>query len=93
MNTKPIPVIITLIAAGISCVASLIQNVGLHIFTVRLLVTVICFYIIGSIVRVAFDRGLKTMDETKDEETSESENEEDVDLEDVETRNDVDEES
>ncbi len=63
MNTKPIPAIITLIAACISCVASLIGHVGLEIFTMRLLVTVICFLAIGSVVKLLMDKGLKQPEE------------------------------
>lgn len=73
MNTKPIPIIITLIAALVSCVASIIQNVSFTIFTTRLLWAVIIFGVIGSIVKVILDKSLNVMEEETDEENEESE--------------------
>lgn len=73
MNTKPIPIIITLIAALVSCVASIIQHVSFTIFTTRLLCAVIIFGVIGSIVKVILDKSLNVMEEETDEENEESE--------------------
>lgn len=73
MNTKPIPIIITLIAALVSCVASIIQHVSFTIFTTRLLWVVIIFGVIGSIVKVILDKSLNVMEEETDEENEESE--------------------
>ncbi len=73
MNTKPIPIIITLIAALVSCVASIIQHVSFTIFTTRLLWAVIIFGVIGSIVKVILDKSLNVMEEETDEENEESE--------------------
>lgn len=73
MNTKPIPIIITLIAALVSCVASIIQHVSFTIFTTRLLGAVIIFGVIGSIVKVILDKSLNVMEEETDEENEESE--------------------
>ncbi len=52
MNTKSIPIIITLSAAGISCVISILEGVDFPTFLVRLLLTVLFFYIIGIIVGI-----------------------------------------
>ena len=38
VNTKPVPIVITLAAAFISCVVSILQNVDFSIFVARLLV-------------------------------------------------------
>lgn len=73
MNTKPIPIIITLIAALVSCVASIIQHVSFTIFTTRLLWVVIIFGVIGSIVKAILDKSLNVMEEETDEENEESE--------------------
>ena len=68
MNTKPIPIMITLIAAFISCIASVIQGVSFGVFTKRLLLSVLCFAVIGIIVRVVIDRSFKTMEEENEPE-------------------------
>lgn len=76
MNTKPIPIMITLIAAFISCIASVIQGVSFGVFTKRLLLSVLCFAVIGIIVRVMIDRSFKTMEEENEPENEEEEKEE-----------------
>ena len=40
MNTKPIPIIITLAAAFLSCVESIFQRVDFSVFVTRLLIDV-----------------------------------------------------
>ena len=52
MNTKPIPIIITLLAAGVSCAISFLQGVEFSTFLVRLLLTVLFFYLIGIVVGI-----------------------------------------
>lgn len=84
MNTKPIPIIITLIAALVSCVASIIQHVSFTIFTTRLLWVVIIFGVMGSIIKVVLDKSLNVMEEETDEENEENEESE---LEDVISEN------
>lgn len=91
MNTKPIPAIITLLAAGISCLASVIQGVEFSVFTVRLLVSVICFLVIGSVIRFIADKSLQTLEE--ESETEETPEEPAEDTEDIRTENDSEEES
>ena len=77
MNSKSIPVIITLLAAAITCLASVLQGVSFDIFTKRLLGAVICFAIIGIIVRVILDRSFRIM-EPEDKETEEKQDEEEL---------------
>lgn len=76
MNTKTIPIIITLIAAAISSLTSVIQRVSFDIFTKRLVISVICFAIIGCIVRVVVERSFPVMEPEENEEGLESEEEE-----------------
>ncbi|MCR5143978.1 MAG: hypothetical protein K6B67_01560 [Lachnospiraceae bacterium] len=77
MNTKPIPIIITLIAALVSCVASIFQQADFAVFTKRLVLSVLIFGTIGIIVRVILDRSVRVMDE-EDEEENDDENENDL---------------
>ncbi|MDD6194241.1 MAG: hypothetical protein PUB19_05015 [Lachnospiraceae bacterium] len=80
MKTKSIPIIIILIAAAISCFASVIQGVSFDIFTKRLFWTVIIFAIIGVIVSIVMHQGFRTM-ESEEEQTEEVA--EDTELENV----------
>lgn len=80
MKTKSIPIIIVLIAAAISCFASVIQGVSFDIFTKRLFWTVIIFAIIGVIVSIVMHQGFRTM-ESEEEQTEEVA--EDTELENV----------
>lgn len=80
MNTKPIPIIVTLAAAGISCVISVLQHVDFAIYTKRLLAAVVIFSIIGVIAKKVLDKAFPVMDEENTEENVEV----DADIEDVE---------
>lgn len=75
MNTKPIPVIITLLAAAITSLASVIQGVSFDIFTKRLLGAVVCFAIMGIIVRVILDRSFRIMEPEEEPEEEQDEEE------------------
>jgi hypothetical protein len=71
MNTKPIPIIITLAAAFISCIMSIVQKVDFSIFVTRLTVVVLIFMTLGTIIKMVLDYSFKVMEppETMDEET------------------------
>lgn len=56
-NTRPIPILITLSAAGISSVVSILKQVTFGRFVWNLLITVIIFGILGCLVRVFLDIG------------------------------------
>ncbi len=56
VNTQTIPIMITLAAAAISCIMSLMQHVELGEYVGRLVITVIIFGAIGIVVRVVLDR-------------------------------------
>jgi hypothetical protein len=64
-NTKPLPIIICLLASGIACVISILQGVDFGIFVRRFALTALVFYLLGVIVRVVIDRTFKIdMEET-----------------------------
>ncbi len=62
MNTKPIPIIITLAAAFISCVMSIFQRVDFSVFVLRLLVVVIIFLFMGTIIKIILDYSFRTLE-------------------------------
>ena len=62
MNTKPVPVIITLSAALLSCVVSIIQRVEFSVFVSRLLVVVLIFLVMGTIIKMILDYSFKTLE-------------------------------
>ena len=64
MNTKPIPVIITLAAALLSCVISIVQHVEFSVFVTRLLIVVLIFITMGTIVKMILDYSFKTLEPT-----------------------------
>ncbi len=86
MKTKSIPVIIVLIAAAISCFASVIQGVSFDVFTKRLFWTVIIFTVIGVVVSILMNRGFQTMveDVREDAQEIEEENIEDISVDEQE---------
>ena len=62
MNTKPIPIIITLAAAFISCVISIFQRVDFSVFVSRLLVVVLIFMTMGTIIKMILDYAFRTLE-------------------------------
>lgn len=74
-NTRPIPILITLAGAGISCLVSILKQLSFGNFVWRLLITVIIFGILGSLVRVFLDMGFK-VDKKEEKDASEAEDEE-----------------
>jgi hypothetical protein len=64
MNTKPIPVIITLAAAFISCVVSIVQRVEFAKFVSRLLIVVVIFLVMGTIIKMILDYSFRTLEPT-----------------------------
>ncbi len=55
LKTKSLPIIITLLGAGIACVISVIQFTDFSIFFTRLIKAVIFFGIIGVVVKLVLD--------------------------------------
>lgn len=62
MKTKPIPIIITLAAALISCVTSIIQRVEFSVFLSRLVIVVAVFLVMGTIIKMVLDYAFRTLE-------------------------------
>ncbi|MCR5581185.1 MAG: hypothetical protein K6F66_06310 [Pseudobutyrivibrio sp.] len=62
MKTKPIPIIITLAAALISCVTSIVQRVEFSVFLSRLAIVVAIFLVMGTIIKIILDYSFKTLE-------------------------------
>ncbi len=62
MNTKPIPIIITLAAAFISCVVSILQKVEFAVFVRRLFLVVVIFLFMGTIIKIILDYSFRTLE-------------------------------
>lgn len=62
INTKPVPIIITLAAAFISCVISISQKVEFSEFVKRLAIVVVIFLVMGTIIKMILDYAFKTME-------------------------------
>ena len=56
MKTKHIPAFIMLFAGFITCVMSIYNKIGLFTMLKTLLIVMICFGIIGNIIKVLLDR-------------------------------------
>lgn len=74
-NTRPIPIMVTLAAAGISSVVSILKEVSFSRFVINLLITVIIFGIFGSLIRVFLDMGFKVDKKEEEKKNMESEDE------------------
>lgn len=78
MNSKPLPIIITLAAAFISCSASIMQKVDFSTFVFRLLIVVVVFLVLGTIIKMVIDYAFRTFEVPSiDDELSEEEEAED----------------
>ena len=87
MKTKPVPIIITLAAAFISCVMSIVQKVDFSVFVGRLVVVVFIFLFMGTVIKMILDYAFKTLEPiSMDEDNSSGEAllDEEDDLENVE---------
>lgn len=78
MKTKYIPAIVCLSAGFITCILGIFQGWGLFEFTKRLLLVLLCFYVLGGIVSYILQKnfdGMKTdmAGEDAPEETGEEE--------------------
>ena len=59
MNTKPLPIAITLAASFVTCMISILSKASFEQCVIRFALTALIFYIIGSIIRVVIDRTVK----------------------------------
>ena len=62
MNTKPVPVIITLAAAFISCVVSIYQKVEFSVFVIRVAIVGVIFLFMGTVIKIILDFSFKTLE-------------------------------
>ena len=62
VNTKPVPIVITLAAAFISCVVSIFQRVDFSIFVRRLFIVVLVFMFMGTVIKIILDYSFRTLE-------------------------------
>ncbi len=77
MNTRPIPILMALGAAGMTCVISIVQKVSFGIFLLRLFCVIVIFYLLGIVVGILF---LEALGPEKKKGEKDSEENEDVDV-------------
>lgn len=83
LNTRPLPIIIVLIAAAVSCVLSVLQSVEFSVFFMRLLKSVLIFAVLGTVIKMILDFIFNRKKSPEEEESTEEpeniniENEED----------------
>lgn len=73
MNTKPIPILIVLLASCIACGISVFQRVEFTVFFHRFLYTVLIFTVIGIVVKILLDIAFKKNEEEGEGEEGEGE--------------------
>ena len=96
MKTKQVPAIVMLTAGFVTCVISIMQHMEFGRFLKILLLVLICFYILGCVVKVILDKNFAPMQEEEEEQEQTEEGEETADgteaAEDMENiKSDVDE--
>ena len=68
MKTKWLPALIMLLAGAINCVLAFAKRLSPLAFTVRLLLVLIIFYVLGTLVQWIVDANFKEMEEQPGEE-------------------------
>ena len=69
MKTKQVPAIIMLVAGFITCIISIVQHMEFGDFVKTLFIVLICFYILGGIVKIILDKNFAPEEkETQEEE-------------------------
>ena len=69
MKTKQVPAIVMLLAGLLTCVISIVQHMEFGKFVKTLFIVVICFYILGCIVKMILDKNFAEMQEETTEDT------------------------
>ena len=87
MKTNAVPAVIMLTAGFIDCILSLYEHVSMFVFTKRLLIVLVIFYVLGCIVKIVLDCNFKEMEET--EESEGAEESEEKELEDAPAEEDI----
>lgn len=72
MKTRYLPAIITLTAGFITCILGILGQWGLYELTKRLLIVLLCFYILGGIVAFILQKNFVEMENTKEEQAEEN---------------------
>ena len=67
MKTKQVPAIVMLTAGFVTCVISIMQHMEFGRFLKILLLVLICFYILGCVVKVILDKNFAPMQEEEEE--------------------------
>ena len=76
MKTKQVPAIVMLTAGFVTCVISIMQHMEFGRFLKILLLVLICFYILGCVVKVILDKNFAPMQEEEEEQEQTEEGEE-----------------
>ncbi len=79
MKTKQVPAIVMLTAGFVTCVISIMQHMEVGRFLKILLLVLICFYILGCVVKVILDKNFAPMQEEEEEQEQTEEGEETAD--------------
>ena len=79
MKTKQVPAIVMLTAGFVTCVISIMQHMEFGRFLKILLLVLICFYILGCVVKVILDKNFAPMQEEEEEQEQTEEGEETAD--------------
>ncbi len=98
MNTRPIPIVLALLAAGSTCILSIVQHVTFGVFLLRLFLVSLIFYVIGIVVGILLIMALgpekkpgeDEASENSETETSDEGNEEGEEKEELENVTDED---
>lgn len=72
MKTNAVPAVIMLTAGLIDCILSFYEHVSLFVFTRRLLIVLVIFYILGCVVKIVLDCNFKEMGEPEENEPEDS---------------------
>lgn len=72
MKTRYLPAIITLTAGFITCILGILGQWGLYELAKRLLIVLLCFYILGGIVAFILQKNFVEMENTKEEQAEEN---------------------
>lgn len=67
MKTKLLPALIMLLAGAVNCVLALTKHMSPLAFTVRLLLVLIIFYVLGTLVQWIVDANFKQMEDQPEE--------------------------
>jgi hypothetical protein len=72
MKTKEIPIIIMLIGGCVVCVTSLLKGTSMHNMLIALVITLICFYILGHVIRVVVEKNFADIINPKETKAAEA---------------------